>query len=201
MNTQEPRQIAVFADLDDTLRQGAREGEYIVSADQIVLLPGAVTGVRALNAARTPVFIVTNQPGVAKGQSTYAEVERLNQLTLERFAQEGATIDGIKFCPHHPKGSVAEYAIECRCRKPAPGMLEELARAHGIDLTRSYMVGDYLWDLQTGAAAGCQTILVKTRSAEKIKESIEQGKPTQVVEAFDDAVAWILDQVYVKVHD
>lgn len=189
---------AVFFDRDDTLTKGANPGEYITTPDQLELLPGAAKAIRKLNEANVPVFVVTNQPQVAKGLSSVEDIEMINQMFREMLAAEGATMTAIEFCPHHPQGVVAEYSKACQCRKPDPGMLHKLAAAHQIDLSRSFMVGDFLWDIETGKRAGCQTILVKTRDEATIERSIKEGKPDYVAEDLPGAAEWILAHAFAK---
>lgn len=190
--------VAVFFDRDDTLIKGPNQGEYITTPDQLELLPGAAAAIKRLNQSSIPVFVVTNQPQVAKGLSSVEDIEMINQMFREMLAAEGATVTAIEFCPHHPNGVVPEYSKACQCRKPEPGMLHKLAAAHQIDLHRSVMVGDFLWDIETGKRAGCQTVLVKTRDAATIERSIKEGKPDYVAENLPSAAEWILAHAFAK---
>jgi len=148
---------AIFLDRDGTLH---RDAVYMIRFEDCEPLPGVEEALRKLKAAGYRLFGATNQSGVARGMFTLEEVHALNGRIREYFRDRGAEIEEIAVCPHHPEGKVAEYARECDCRKPRPGMLLDLARRHGLDLSRSWMVGDALRDAQAGLAAGCRAALV-----------------------------------------
>jgi D-glycero-D-manno-heptose 1,7-bisphosphate phosphatase len=148
---------AVFLDKDGTLIEDV---PYNVRPEQIRLLPGGAEGLRRLHAAGYRLIVVSNQSGVAHGyfaEEALAGVERrLRQL----LAEAGVPLAGFYYCPHHPDGSVAAYRVACACRKPEPGLLLRAAREHGIDLARSWLIGDILNDVEAGRRAGCRTILL-----------------------------------------
>src|SRR6202008_4433059 len=99
------------------------------------------------------VIVVTNQRCVAKGLIAIAELEEIHARMRESLARLGATLDGVYYCPH-------DYQSQCKCRKPAPGMLLEAAQTLGLDLGSSWMVGDSDIDIQAGRSAGCKTARV-----------------------------------------
>jgi D-glycero-D-manno-heptose 1,7-bisphosphate phosphatase len=142
---------AVFLDRDGTV---IVEKGYITVPDAVELLPGAAEAIRGFRSAGWRVFVVSNQGCVAKGMVTEEELGIINMRMLALLGAEGATLDGVYCCPHHPQGTVEEYAVECDCRKPKPGLLETAAREHGVDLSQCVMVGDTLRDLEAGRAAG-----------------------------------------------
>ncbi len=148
---------AVFLDKDGTL---ITDHPYNIDHARIELLPGVVEGLQQLHAAGYALIVVTNQSGVARGlfsEGALAGVEaRLRQILLK----VGVPLAGFYYCPHHPDGHVAPYAISCGCRKPQPGLLLKAARTHRIDLERSWMIGDILDDVEAGDRAGCGTILI-----------------------------------------
>jgi D,D-heptose 1,7-bisphosphate phosphatase len=150
---------ALFLDRDGTV---VVERGYITAVEDVALLPGAAEAVAAAVAAGWKVFVVTNQACVAKGLITEDELGEINQRMVMMLGAEGAFLDGVYCCPHHPEGTVAEFAIECSCRKPRAGLLEQAASEHGIDLSASVMVGDTLRDLEAGRAAGARAVLVLT---------------------------------------
>ncbi len=150
---------AVFLDRDGTIITGA---PYICSPDEIVLLPHSARAIRFFKEEGFKVVIATNQSGVARGYFTEDRLKEIHERLLEMLSREGASVDAIYYCPHLPEGVVAEYSIECQCRKPRTGMLLQAAREHGIDLRKSFMIGDTPGDILTGRAAGCKTVLVKT---------------------------------------
>ena len=148
---------AVFLDKDGTLVENI---PYNVDPDLIQLSDGALEGLRLLQERGYQLFVVTNQSGVARG---YFEEQAL--MAVEKRLQELVSIAGIQltgfyYCPHHPRGSVPKYAVECSCRKPQPGLLQKAALQHRINLASSWLVGDILHDVEAGNRAGCRTVLV-----------------------------------------
>ncbi len=151
---------ALFLDRDGVLIE---EVEYLARPEQVRLSAGAAAAIRKVNDAGWRVVVVSNQSGVARGlfpESVLPEVHRVIADGL--LVEAGASVDRFYYCPHHPTEGQGRYRVECDCRKPKPGMLRKAAAELGIDLARSWMVGDRLTDLQAGAAAGCRTILVRT---------------------------------------
>lgn len=149
---------AVFIDRDGTLNV---EKDYLYRAEDCELIPGAVDAVRRLHEAGWLVVVVTNQSGVARGYYSEQDVAQLHRHMAAELASGGGQVAGWYYCPHHPAGN-EPYNRQCHCRKPFPGMLLQAARELGIDLSRSWMIGDKLVDVQAGLAAGCRTILVRT---------------------------------------
>ncbi len=148
---------AVFLDKDGTLIEDV---PYNVDPQKIRLAPGAMEGLTALHESGYALIVVSNQSGVARGlfpERALCEVEHALRRQLAEF---GVPLAGFYYCPHHPHGSVLPYAIACRCRKPAPGMLRRAAVDLGIDLAESWMVGDILDDIEAGRRAGCRTVLI-----------------------------------------
>src|SRR5487761_826669 len=106
------------------------------------------------------VIVISNQPGVAKRQFTYAELERMNEKIRKELGRVNCAFDGEYYCLHHPDALIAKYKVNCDCRKPKPGLILKAAKEHDIDLKKSFFVGDALIDVKAGKAAGCKTILV-----------------------------------------
>ena len=151
---------ALFLDRDGVLIE---ELEYLSEPERVRLIPGAAAAVRRANDAGWRVAVVSNQSGVARGLFPESALPHIHREVAERLAEEaGAVIDGFYYCPHHPTTGQGIYRIDCDCRKPKPGMLLRAARELGIDLSKSWTIGDRLTDLQAGATAGCRTILVRT---------------------------------------
>lgn len=148
---------AIFLDKDGTLVENV---PYNVNPDLIELTWQAGQGLQLLRQMDYALFIVTNQPGVAKGLFTEGALGPVEHRLGERLAQYGVTLDGFYYCPHSPDAVVGRYAISCTCRKPMPGMLLRAAREHGIDLAQSWMIGDILHDIEAGRRAGCRTVLI-----------------------------------------
>ena len=148
---------AVFLDKDGTLIEDV---PYNVDPGQIRLTKGAGVGLQQLHQMGYQLMIISNQSGVARGyfsESALTAVEQRLHALLELLA---VPLAGFYYCPHHPDGIVAEYAIACNCRKPSPGLLLQAAHDHQIDLTASWFIGDILNDVEAGRRAGCQTILL-----------------------------------------
>jgi D-glycero-D-manno-heptose 1,7-bisphosphate phosphatase len=148
---------AVFLDKDGTLVENV---PYNVDPARIVLSPGAADALRTLASAGYLIVVVSNQSGVARGLFDVSRLADVERALRDLVSHEGVSLDGFYFCPHVPDGAIAGYAIACECRKPAPGMLVRAANELGIDLHRSWMVGDILDDVEAGHAAGCRTIFV-----------------------------------------
>jgi D-glycero-D-manno-heptose 1,7-bisphosphate phosphatase len=184
---------AVFLDRDGVLID---EVNYLARIDQVRVIPGATAAVRRLNDAGLPVVVVTNQAGVARGYFPESQVGVIHECLSKVFADEvGARIDHYDYSPYHPTEGVGEYKKETDCRKPHPGMLLRSAAKLNLDLSRSWLVGDKVSDLQAGAAAGCRTILVRTGYGATISLTApnEELKLAAVVPSVVEAVEWILD--------
>jgi D-glycero-D-manno-heptose 1,7-bisphosphate phosphatase len=147
--TDRPRRPAIFLDRDGVINV---DRGYTHQPDQLEWIPGAPDAVRLMNEAGYYVFVVTNQSGVARGYYDEAAVKRFHLHIQQNLAAYGAHIDAFYYCPHHPEGSVKQLSIQCRCRKPMPGMLEQAARDWPIDLGRSFLIGDKDHDLAAAAA-------------------------------------------------
>jgi D-glycero-D-manno-heptose 1,7-bisphosphate phosphatase len=150
-------QRAVFLDKDGTLIE---EVPYNVDPALIRFLPGTADGLCALHAAGFRLIVVSNQSGVAHGYFAEEALAAVEARLRDLFAAAGVPLAGFYYCPHHPDGSVPEYAVSCVCRKPFPGLILRAAREHGIDRARSWFVGDILHDIEAGHRAGCRAILI-----------------------------------------
>mgnify|MGYP000870064912 CR=1 FL=1 len=149
---------AVFLDRDGTINV---EKDYLYRPEDFEFIPGAAVAIRRLNQAGFLVVVVTNQSGVARGYYTEQEVHHLHRHIDQLLSQADARIDAWYHCPHHPSG-LPPYNQHCSCRKPQVGMLEQAAADLEIDLSRSWMVGDKLVDVEAGIAVGCRPVLVLT---------------------------------------
>lgn len=130
---------AAFLDRDGVLNF---DRGYAYKPDQLEWIDGAADAVGLLNGAGYYVFVVTNQSGVARGFYEESAVRQLHAHMQDVLRAQGAHIDAFYFCPHHPQGTIKQYAVECRCRKPGTGMLEQAAREWPIDRSRSFLIGD-----------------------------------------------------------
>jgi D,D-heptose 1,7-bisphosphate phosphatase len=154
---------AIFLDRDGTLNF---DYGWITSPAKIELLAGAAEAVRAINQAGFLAVLVTNQPVIARGECTEAEMAAIHHRLEFLLSQSHAHLDGIYYCPHHPDAGIPgerpELKIRCHCRKPAPGLLEDAARDLNIDVARSWMIGDSERDLGAAAAFGIPAVLVSS---------------------------------------
>lgn len=155
------KQKAVFLDRDGVINVYK---EFLTDISEFELLPGVAEAIRKINSSGYLAIVVTNQPVVARGEVTWSELNEIHNKMETLLGMEGAYIDGLYFCPHHPHkgyiGEVAELKIECDCRKPKPGMLLNAAKDYNIDLHASWMIGDSVNDIKAGMAAGCKTVLI-----------------------------------------
>jgi D-glycero-D-manno-heptose 1,7-bisphosphate phosphatase len=151
--------IAVFLDRDGTVNE---EVDYLTSPRDLRLIPRSAEAIRRANDLGLKVIIVTNQSGVARGLLTEAELLSVHRSLTGLLADEGARVDGIYYCPHHPSEGTDEYRKECDCRKPKTGMIERAMREFRIDPTRSYVIGDRTVDVEMAKNAGARAILVLT---------------------------------------
>ena len=149
---------AVFFDRDGTIIPNT--GALSADPDVEPLLE-AVDAIKRLRAAGFLIVVVSNQSGIARGYYTEGELAEMHEALLEKFADAGAPIDAIYYCPHHPtEGTAPKYTIDCDCRKPKPGMFIRAAEEHDIDLAASYMVGDAERDIEAARAAGCKGMAI-----------------------------------------
>jgi D-glycero-D-manno-heptose 1,7-bisphosphate phosphatase len=148
---------AVFLDRDGVL---VRDIDYLTAPSQIEILPGVPEALRRLRQAGFELLAVTNQPIVARGMVTETELRAIHDHMQSLLRSSGACLTEVYYCPHHPKATLPEYRVLCDCRKPKPGLLLRAAEERGINLAGSFMVGDRISDVATGAAVGCRTILV-----------------------------------------
>lgn len=148
---------AVFLDKDGTLIDDV---PFNVDPARVTLALGAGAALRALKAHGFLLIVVSNQAGVAMGRFPLKALAGVERRILELLAPSGASIDAFYYCPHLPQAANVRYAVQCLCRKPQPGLLRRAARDWQIDLTRSWLIGDILNDVEAGNRAGCRTVLV-----------------------------------------
>lgn len=166
----------------------------MVHLDRYALLPRSTAAIRRINETGMAAFVATNQSGVARGLFREELVQSVHQRLQEWLAEGGAHLDGIYYCPHHPREGNSPWTGPCDCRKPKPGMLLQAAAEHDIDLTRSYMIGDTGRDLGAGAAAGATPILVLTGYGRGEMEHLRDrwpAEPAFIAEDLVEAVNWI----------
>lgn len=150
---------AIFIDRDGTINEDLG---YISNPDDLIIFPWVAEALRLINDARLKAIVVTNQSGVARGICTEDELRLIHARMINELWKQGARIDGVYYCPHHPDYGDERYRRECECRKPGPGMLQAAAREHKIDLARSFVIGDKASDINLASGAGAQGMLVLT---------------------------------------
>lgn len=183
---------AVFLDRDGTLLE---EVGYLDRLDRMHLFPWSIDAVRLLIRGGFVPVVVSNQAGVARGFFGEDVVRELHAHLEKLFADGGAPIAGFYYCPHHPDASVAAYRRDCECRKPRPGLVRQAQQDLGLDLARSYVVGDKWVDVALANRVGATGILVRTGYGETEAGRLE-GKATAGYIATDlmEAVSWILER-------
>ena len=157
------KQKAVFLDRDGTINKYVG---FLRNIDEFELLPGVAEAIKKINESGYLAIVVTNQPVIARGEVTIPELQLIHNKMETLLGAEGAYLDAIYYCPHHPhkgyEGEVTELKIDCECRKPKPGMLIKAAEDFNIGLENSWMIGDGENDVRAGKAAGCRTALIGT---------------------------------------
>lgn len=167
------RQRAIFLDRDGTLNKYVG---FLTDINDLELMDDAAEAVRRINASGYLAIVITNQPVIARGEVSMEELTQIHNKMETLLGQEGAYIDALYFCPHHPdKGFAGErpqFKTECSCRKPKPGMLLQAAQDYNIDLSKSWMIGDSDSDIKAGAAAGCGTVMLDAQFS--LLQAVEQ---------------------------
>ena len=155
------KQKAIFLDRDGTINKYIG---FLRDENEFELLPEVTKAIKTINESGYLAIVVTNQPVIARGEVTYEQLETIHEKMETLLGRDGAYLDAIYFCPHHPdkgfEGEVAELKIACECRKPKPGMLLTASKDYNIDLSQSWMIGDGKNDVMAGKAAGCKTALI-----------------------------------------
>lgn len=147
---------AVFFDRDGVLNV---DKDYLHTIEDFEWIDGAKESIVFLTKNNYTVFVVTNQSGIARGFYTVDDMNKLHEFMAAEIKQAGGNIEKFYFCPHLPGGKVKEFAIECDCRKPKPGLLLQALREYAIDKERSFLIGDKPRDVESAAAAGIKGYL------------------------------------------
>ena len=175
------KQRAVFLDRDGTINKYVG---FLRNIDEFDLIDGVADAIKKINASGYLAIVITNQPVIARGEVSFEELEVIHNKMETLLGKEGAYLDGIYFCPHHPhkgyEGERPELKFDCDCRKPKPGMLMNAAHDFNIDLSQSWMIGDGEIDIKAGQNASCQTALIgtgdfgQTIAATSLKDFVEK---------------------------
>jgi len=171
---------AVFLDRDGVI---IVDKNYQYKTEDLEFIPGSPNAIKQLNDAAYKVILISNQSGVARGYFTEDDLKKFNKHLAEELEKRGAKLDAVYYCPHHKEGKIEEFAKECGCRKPKPGMLLKASQEHEIDLSSSWMVGNEPKDIEAGKAAGCKTISTGS----------EKGEADFIAKDLNEAVKIILE--------
>lgn len=140
-----------------------------IHPDQFRLLPGVPEAIRHLRALGFRIVVVSNQPGIGKGKMAAHVLGAITRNMRAELAAAGAPLDAVYYCLHHPEAALSVYRQDCQCRKPRPGLIRRAGAELALDLSRSYMIGDGVVDIQAGKAVGCTTIWLGTLKCEMCK--------------------------------
>ena len=151
------KQKAIFLDRDGTINKHVG---FITRPEQLELIDSAAKAIKIINEAGYLAILITNQPVIARGEVTHEGLREIHNKLETLLGEEGAYLDAIYYCPHHPdcgfEGEIKELKIDCDCRKPKPGMILKAAEDYNIDLKESWMIGDSVADVLCGERAGCK---------------------------------------------
>jgi histidinol-phosphate phosphatase family protein len=177
---------ALFLDRDGTINV---EREFISSPDDVELIPGAAEGLFLAATHGFKLFVISNQSGVARGLMTEDDVVRVNQRLIDLLGSEGAKLDAVEFCGHHPS-----VTGRCECRKPRRGMVDRVLKRFDIDLARSFVIGDRVFDVELAYNIGAKAIMVMTGyGREELAELNSDHRPDFIANDLLGAVQWILE--------
>lgn len=184
---------SIFIDRDGTL---IREKDFIKNPNEVEPEEKSIEAIRLAKSQGYKIVVISNQSGVARGFFAEKDVAKINERILEIFYQHGAIIDDILYCPHYQTGSIPEYAINCACRKPSSGMIEEACEKYNINPFYSFVIGDKLTDIQLAYVTGGRGILVRTgygRENEALIKNSGLLEPEIVADNLFDGVNYILN--------
>lgn len=186
------KQKAIFLDRDGVIN---KFGNFVTNASMMELIPTAGEAIRLINNSPYLAICITNQPVVARGETTLDELNNIHNKMEVLLGEQGAYLNDLYYCPHHPDkgfpGEVKELKIECDCRKPKIGLLLKAQQKYNIDFSQSYFIGDTLRDVKTGENANCKTILV-TSGDPHPNASFKEAKPDFIKQDILEAVSFIL---------
>lgn len=179
------KKFAVFVDRDGTI---CFDKHYLADPSGLELIPTVAEGIKKLNEAGIPVIVITNQSGIGRGYFTEQQLEAIHDRLESLLAANGARVDDIFYCPHMPDSG-------CDCRKPRPGMLLQAQNEYGLDLGRSFVIGDRMLDVEMAHSVGAKAILVpepgdQYQVEKEMKNSSEE--PDFIADSFVGAVEWLL---------
>jgi len=171
---------AIFLDRDGVINGMVYNSDFGLvdspaNPDEFSLLPGVTAAIKKINALGLLAIVISNQPGVAKGRFSIGLLASTTERMHQTLHNEGAHLDGVYYCLHHPKALLDEFRQECNCRKPKPGLLVQAASDWNIDLPGSFLIGDGITDIAAGQAVGATCFFVGSRKEYILEEFEKQG--------------------------
>lgn len=166
-------QKALFLDRDGIINE---DKSYLCKIEDFVFIDGIFDICKHYLARDYLIFVITNQAGIARGYYSEEDVAILHSWVVKEFESRGIIITDIRYCPHHYEKGTGRYKVDCECRKPKSGMIDDLAESYDIDLSNSVLIGDKSSDIEAGESAGVATnILIKSRYQDRYDyESLEE---------------------------
>jgi len=187
-----PGSGGVFFDRDGTIIE---ERNYLSRTSDLKVLGGVVSGLKKLKSLGMPIYLITNQAGIAHGIFNEEQLRLIHLFLTDKLLESEIKFRATFYCPHHPEAEVSKYRFDCFSRKPNPGLLYQAARFDKLNLKHSYIIGDKLTDLEAGRRAGTKTILVLTGyGADEVKNINPDQKPDFIASNIDDAADWIIQR-------
>lgn len=185
---------AVFLDRDGVINAMVYNSEFGLvdspaNPDEFNLLPNVAAAIRVFRNLGFLTVVISNQPGIAKGKFSPTLLQAITDKMISQLSEQGAVIDRVYYCMHHPEGVVESFRKVCECRKPKPGMLLEASQELDIDLKQSYFIGDGITDVLAGEAAGTRTMLIYPSSRCYICTELNNrnARPDHIVNSLWDA--------------
>jgi D-glycero-D-manno-heptose 1,7-bisphosphate phosphatase len=178
---------AIFLDRDGTI---IREVDYLCAVEQVEVLPGVTQALRLLRERGFKLVMVTNQSVIARGGLSEAGLSEIHAALSARLSADGASLDAIYYCPHHPTEGIGEFLVSCDCRKPNTGMIDRAAHDLDLDPGRSYVVGDQMTDVELARKVGAGAILIG-RDGAAVEAAAALNVP--VVDDLLQAARWIIE--------
>jgi D,D-heptose 1,7-bisphosphate phosphatase len=178
---------AIFVDRDGVINEVVYHSEMGIidspfTVEQFKLLPSVGKAINKFHKLGFLVILISNQPGMAKNQYSIDVFEKIEEKMKKELEKDNAKLDAQYYCFHHPEAKNKKYKKVCNCRKPKPGMILQATKDYDIDISKSWMIGDGINDIQAGTTAGCKTILIGNMKCDLCKIMEKKGvKPNFIV--------------------
>ena len=180
---------AVFLDRDGVI---CEDTDYLHRIEDLKFITGSIEAISKISKMDFKIIIPASQSGIGRGYYTERDFHKVMKFMIKEILQNGGRIDGYYFCPHHLTEGKGKYKIDCKCRKPKTGMIEDAVRDFKLDLKDCYVIGDKTDDIQMGKNAGCKTILVKTGKAGLDGHFVV--KPDYIAKDLNEAIKHIMEE-------